>query len=65
MSPNRFCHDFGAAGECISLFIRPSKPVKDIYPNRPKGKKLLGLILVGKEMKVIRCGTKPVKVFTF
>ena len=39
--------------------------MRDTYPNRPKGHKVLGLILVGQEMKVIRRGTEPVQVFTF
>ena len=65
MSLNCLCHGVGAAGECISQLIRPSKPVRDTYPNSPKGHKVLGLILVGQEMKVIRRGTEPVDVFTF
>ena len=35
------------------------------YPNRQKGHKVLGLILIGQEMKVTRCGTEPVGGFTF
>ena len=65
MPPKRLCHGVGAAGEFISQFIHPYKLVRDTYPNRPKGHKILGLILVGQEMKVIRVGTEPVKVFTF
>ena len=65
MSTNRLYHGVGAAGECISQFIHPSKPVSYNYLNMPKGHKVLGLILVGQEMKVIRLGTEPVEVFTF
>ena len=65
MSPNRLRHGAGAAGEFISLSIRPSNVVRDNYPNRTKGHKVLGFILVGQEMKLIRRGTEPVKVFTF
>ena len=35
------------------------------YPNRSKGHKLLGLIFLGQEMKVIRCGIEPVGGCTF
>ena len=65
MSPDRLRHDIGAAGECVSRFIHPSNTVRDTYPNRPNKHKVLGLILVGQEIKVIRRGTEPVKVFTF
>ena len=69
MSLNRLClclcHGIGAAGERILRFIHPYKPVIYTYHNRPKGHKVLGLILVGQEMKMIRHGTEPVKVFTF
>ena len=34
-------------------------------PIGQRGKKLLGLIFVGQEMKVIRRGTEPVEVFNF
>ena len=65
MSSNCLRHCVGAAGECISRFIHPYNHVRDTYPNRPKGHKLLGLILVGQEMKVIRRATEPVEIFTF
>ena len=65
MSPNRLRHVVGAAGECISQFIHPSNPAKDTYPNRPKENEVLGMILIGIEMKVIRHGTETVKVFMF
>ena len=39
--------------------------MRDTHPNRKKGHKLFGLILVGQEMKVIRRGMEPVNVFTF
>ena len=39
--------------------------MRDTYPNRPKGHNVLGLILIGQEIKVIRRGTEPVEVFTF
>ena len=65
VSLNRICHGVGAEGECISILIHTYKPVSYTYTNMPKGHKVLGLILVGKEMKLIRRGTEPVKVFTF
>ena len=65
MSPNSLRHGVSAAGECISQFIHPPKPTRDTYTNITKGHKVLGLILVGQEMKMIRHGTEPVKVFTF
>ena len=65
MSPNSLRHGVSAAGECISRFIHPSKPTRDTYTNITKGHKVLGLILVGHDMKVIRRGTALVKVFTF
>ena len=65
MSMKRLRHGVGAAGECISRLIQPPKPVRDTYPNRPKGNKVLGLILVGQEIKVIRRGTAPFDIFTF
>ena len=65
MSPNRLCHGFGAAGGFILIFIHPSKPERDNYTNITKGHKVLGLIFVAQEMKVIRRGTEPVEVFTF
>ena len=65
MAPNRLLHGVGEQGECISRFIHPSKPVRDTYPNRPKGHKVLGLIFIGQEIKVIRHGTEPVGVFNF
>ena len=39
--------------------------MRDTYTNRPKGHKVLGLIFIGQEIKVIRRGTEPVGVFTF
>ena len=39
--------------------------MRDTYPNRPNGHKVLGLILVGQETKVIRRGTEPFEIFTF
>ena len=65
MSPNRLPHGVSAAGESILWFIRPFNPVRDTYPNIPKGNKVLGLIVISPEMKVIRRGAEPVEVFTF
>ena len=65
MAPNCLHHGAGGAGECISQFIHSSKPVMYIHTNRPKGHKVLGLILVGQEMKVIGRGTEPVEVLLF
>ena len=65
MAPNRLLHGVGEQGGCISRFVHPSKPVRDTYPNRPKGHKVLGLIFIGQEMKVIRSVRKPVEGFTF
>ena len=65
VSLNLICHGVGAECECIQQCIHTYKPVRYTYPNRPKGHKILGLILVGQEMKVIRRGTEPVEVFTF
>ena len=65
MSLNRLGHGVGEAVECILWFIHPSNPARDTYPNRPKGHKILGLILVGQEMKVIKRGMEPVEVFNF
>ena len=64
-APNRLCHGVNAQGEWILQFIHPSKPVMDTYPNIPKGHKVLGLILIGQEMKVIRRGTELVRGFMF
>ena len=62
---NRLRHSIGAVGECISRFIHPYKHVRDTHPNRPKGHKVLGLLLVGQEMNMIRHGMEPVEVSTF
>ena len=40
-------------------------PVSDTYLNRPKRHKVLGLVLIGQGIKVIRHSTEPVKIFTF
>ena len=65
MALNRLRHVVGAQSECILRLIHPSKPVSDTYPNRPKGYKLLGLVLICQDIKVIRRGMEPVGGFTF
>ena len=57
MAQNRLLHGVGAQGECISWFIHLSYPVRDTSPNMPKEHKVLGLILIVQDIKVIRRGT--------
>ena len=53
-------------GEWIYLAIHPpSNILRGEYPNRPKGHKVLDLILIGQEMKMFRHGMEPVEVLLF
>ena len=50
---------------CMSRFIHPSKPIREMYPNRPKDHKLEDLILIAEsEISIQRSGGLA-KVYIF
>ena len=56
----------GAIASCISRFIHPSKPIREKNPNRQKGHKLEGCIIIDQVEKTIKRGSeKPIPCYTF
>ena len=59
------CFGEGGIEIFISCFIRPSKLIREKYPNLPKTRKLENLVLIAEDEKKIRRNSGVSHVCTF
>ena len=53
----------GATASCLSHFIHPSAPIREKYPNTYRNESLMNLFITGRQVRLIRIGSKVTEAY--